>query len=229
MDIDLRTFDRERLDVFFRLLVEGLIRGSSVAGVAYEGIFYPEQRDLAQEINRTGLAGIPPELHYQLEEVRGNNPHWVVRPLVNPVDPEAIQYRIEPGLYTDPDLLTEETDPDVTGMNYAQRLPLMQATVRFLNTLTDLAHTRILLSRPLFLHCTSGYSTDARGTDLLPFRLPQEEDLLLPETFTIPEFIDALIRLKSQHFEWWYEGVDATTLLEYRTHYVLNIEFTFEV
>lgn len=227
MDIDLRTFDRERLEVFFQVLIDALCRSTPVTGVTYRGTFYPAQTDLAGEIYY-GRAPQPPELGYQVEELvipegrfGGHNlrMHRVRTPEPDEtVNPGAIQYQFTPGLELN------ELDPD--GID-PRKVPAMEATLAFLRSVTDIATTRILLARPLLLHRASGYNHDLRGADLLPFRLPQEQDILLPASFSLTELAEAIIRVKSHHFDWWYELFNEIKLVEGRNNYVLNIDFDF--
>lgn len=221
MDIDLRTFDMNQLEVFFQILVKQLLEGTTVEGVTYRGTYYQADGDRGHEVQDQEFEEIDPAIRYQLARTRYGA--WEVTPPINAVAPATVNYRfiIELPQGMDPIHYTEEYPPDY--------VPLAEAALAFMDRIRDVDDTRIILNKPLLVHNNSRklYNGDPRAADLLPFRLPQEQDIMLPAVFTLRQLVDALIRIKSHHFEWWYEQFGECHLTETLTSYILTAAFHF--
>lgn len=232
MDIDLRTFDPQRLELFFKVLVKALVTSPNVEGVTYRGHVYEHDRDLGGEIYQDGIQEAPQDVRYQVRQYRdriyGLNMIEVPAP-INAVNHTELRYNFTVNL---------ELDEPAEDLAYnlapnhdvaPQYTPIVESIINFIEAIPDPDNARLLLDRPLRLYNASNpiYNEDIRGADLLPIRLPQERDLSLGTVVSLHNLMDAIIRVKSHHFDWWYELYDKVKLSVTPQVYYLEIDFGF--
>lgn len=203
MDLDLRALDSARLKVFLDTLTSILLAESELRGVTYRRRYYPWDRTLGYQAARDGIAAIPSELRYQLATralPETGHEITVVTDPIETVAPEELRYELT--VHT----LGAWWSPEDSRLFEPRCAPSYTAAAKLIRHLEDPEHTRVFLTRPLRVCNLLGeYNNDPRGADMLPIRLPFENNIVLRPGFSLRELLDAVVRVKSHHFDKWNE------------------------
>lgn len=152
-----------------------------------------------------------------------------VPPPTNAVDPTELRYNFTVNLELEDSAEDLADDMAPNDEMIPRYIPIIESIIDFIEGIPDPDRARLLLDRPLRLYNVSKpiYNDDVRGADLLPIRLPQEQDLDLGSVVSLHDLLDAIIRVKSHHFGWWYELYGKVKLSVTPQAYYLEIDFGF--